>query len=295
MTARKGILLAGGSGSRLHPVTAGVNKQLLPIYDKPMVYYPLSMLMLTGIREILIVTTPRDIDTYRTLLGDGSRWGLSLTFAEQAKPGGIAEGLLIGRNFLDGAPVALVLGDNIFYGHGLSDILRNTNAQQAGATVFGYWVSDPGRYGVLSFNDAGQPTGIVEKPTNPPSNWAVTGLYFMDEKAPDIAATMMPSARGELEIVDVLNAYLANGTLAVEKLGRGYAWLDTGTHDSLLQASQFVQTIEQRQGFKISCPEEIALRMGFIDVAQFESIAASYSNSTYGQYLARIAADWPDV
>jgi glucose-1-phosphate thymidylyltransferase len=282
----KGILLAGGSGTRLHPLTTSISKQMLPIYDKPMIYYPLSVLMLAGIREILIVTTPRDAAQFERLLGDGSKWGLSLSYAQQPSPDGLAQAFTIGRDFVGPDPVALVLGDNIFYGHGLVDLLGAARSRTRGATVFGYRVGDPEHYGVVSFDSDGRAIGIEEKPARPKSNFAVTGLYFYDNDVLDIAAAVRPSASGELEITDVNKAYLERGDLFVELMGRGYAWLDTGTHESLLQASQFVQTIENRQGLKIACPEEIAWRAGWIDDEAIRALAAPLGKSGYGAYVA---------
>lgn len=284
----KGIILAGGTGSRLYPMTQVVNKQLLPVYDKPMVYYPLSVLMLADIREILIISSPAFLPHYRTLFGDGSHLGLSIAYAEQPEPNGLAAAFLIGRDFVGDSPVALVLGDNIFFGHGLSGLLRDTRRRDGGATVFAYWVADPERFGVVELNDDRKIVDLREKPTDPRSNWALTGLYFYDNDVLDIAAGISPSVRGELEITDVNRAYLARGDLHVEFMGRGYAWLDSGSPESLLQASQFVQTIEQRQGFKIACLEEIALRMGFIDRAQFLALADRMSGNEYGQYLRHL-------
>lgn len=288
----KGIVLAGGSGTRLYPVTHGINKQLLPVYDKPMVYYPLSALMLAGIRDVLLITTPDAIGQYKALLGDGSAFGIRLSFAEQAHPNGLAEAFIIGRDFVGSDRVALVLGDNIFYGHGFWDLLKNAAGRETGATLFAYWVRDPERYGVFSFDADGKATDIEEKPKAPKSNWAATGLYFYDNKVLDIAKEIKPSARGELEITDVNRAYLKAGALTVERMGRGFAWLDTGTHESLLQAAQFVQIVEERQGLKIACLEEIALRMGFIGEDAFLARAQALKNGAYGQYLLRVAAEW---
>jgi glucose-1-phosphate thymidylyltransferase len=285
---RKGIILAGGSGTRLYPITRAVSKQLIPIYDKPMIYYPLSTLMLAGIRDVLVITTPHDQDAFRRVLGDGARIGIDIRYAVQARPEGIAQSFLIGADFIAGDPVALALGDNIFYGHGFPDSLRAAAVRASGATVFGYWVRDPERYGVVEFDEAGRPIGLVEKPPVPRSPYAVTGLYFYDAGVVEIARALRPSARGELEITDVNLAYLEAGTLHVEKLGRGIAWLDTGTHEALLQASNFIQAIEERQGLKIACLEEIAWRMGYIGRADVARVANEMRTSSYGQYLLRI-------
>ncbi|MGL4975780.1 MAG: glucose-1-phosphate thymidylyltransferase RfbA [Bosea sp. (in: a-proteobacteria)] len=286
----KGIVLAGGSGTRLHPATLVVSKQILPIYDKPMIYYPLSTLMLAGIREILIISTPRDLPLFRALLGDGSGLGLVLSYAEQAAPNGIAEAFRIGASFIGSDPVALVLGDNIFYGHGLVEQLKRAGAKTSGATIFPYWVSNPQDFGVVTLDDRGTPLDIIEKPVEPASNWAVTGLYFYDNNVIGIARDLKPSPRGELEITDVNRAYLRAGTLDVQLMGRGYAWLDTGTHDTLLQAAEFVRTVQERQGLSIGCLEEVAWRMGFIDAAQLEKLASQLGKSSYGAYLRRVAS-----
>jgi glucose-1-phosphate thymidylyltransferase len=281
----KGIILAGGKATRLYPASLVVSKQLLPVYDKPMIYYPLSILMLAGIRDILVISTPQDLPRFRELLGDGSQWGLSFSYVEQPKPEGIAQAFILGREFIGSDTVALILGDNIFYGHGLPEQLATAKNRTSGATVFGYWVNDPQRYGVISFDGAGKVIDIEEKPARPKSNWAVTGLYFYDNRVSDLAARLTPSARGELEITDLNNAYLSRDSLFIEKFGRGIAWLDTGTHTSLMQAASFIEVIEERQGLKVACVEEIAYRMGFIDAAQLEKLAIPLNNSGYGRYL----------
>jgi glucose-1-phosphate thymidylyltransferase len=288
---RKGILLAGGTGSRLWPITLGTSKQLLPIYDKPMIYYPLSVLMLAGIREIAIITTPEDQPQFQRLLGDGSQWGLSFTWIIQLKPEGLAQAYLLTRDFLAGAPSAMVLGDNIFFGHGLPEILSRADAQDGGGTVFGYHVADPERYGVAAFDTEGRVTAIIEKPKNPPSSFAITGLYFLDGKAPERAADIRPSPRGELEIVDLLETYRAEGSLQVERMGRGFAWLDTGTQGSLLDAGNFVRTLQDRQGMQVGSPDEIAFQKGWIDRAGFAERAALFGKSSYGVQLAALLND----
>ena len=286
---RKGIILAGGSGTRLYPITQAVSKQLLPVYDKPMIYYPLSVLMLAGIREVLIINTPHEQALFQRLLGDGSQWGMRIEYAVQPSPDGLAQAFLIGREFLAGGPSCLVLGDNIFHGHGLTDLLQRADARNHGATVFGYWVRDPQRYGVAEFDAAGKVVGLEEKPAKPKSNYAVTGLYFYDGRVCDYAAALKPSPRGELEITDLNKCYLDDGSLHLEKMGRGYAWLDTGTHESLVEASTFIETIEARQGLRVCCPEEIAFFNGWIDAERLRELAAPLAKNGYGQYLLGLA------
>ncbi len=290
-TPRKGIILAGGSGTRLHPATLAISKQLLPVYDKPMVYYPLSTLMLAGIREVLIISTPQDTPRFEALLGDGSRWGMQLSYCVQPSPDGLAQAFILGRSFVGGAPSALVLGDNIFYGHDFAPLLARAHGRSSGSTVFAYHVHDPERYGVVAFDAQQRAISIEEKPKQPQSNYAVTGLYFYDEQVCDIAAHIKPSARGELEITEVNAQYLRQGQLSVEIMGRGYAWLDTGTHDSLMEAGQFIATLEKRQGLKVACPEEIAYRAGWINARELQTLAEPLMKNTYGQYLMRVLKD----
>jgi len=288
MNSRKGIILAGGAGTRLHPLTQAVSKQLMPVYDKPMIYYPLATLMLAGIREILVINTPHEQPLFQRLLKDGSQWGVRIQYAVQPSPDGLAQALIIGKEYLDGSPCCLVLGDNIFYGEGLIERLKRASTQQRGATVFGYWVRDPERYGVAEFDVSGRVVGIEEKPARAKSQYAVTGLYFYDHRAPEFAEQLEPSARGELEITDLNRCYLEEGSLQLEKLGRGFAWLDTGTHDSLMEASNYIQTIENRQGLKVCCPEEIAYVNGWIDADQLKTQANALAKTGYGQYLAAL-------
>ena len=289
MSKRKGIILAGGSGTRLYPITMGVSKQLLPIYDKPMIYYPLSVLMLGGMREVAIITTPHDQEQFQRMLGDGSQWGMDFTYVVQPSPDGLAQAFILAEEFLDGAPSALVLGDNIFFGHGLPEILKRADDKTEGGTVFGYRVKDPEHYGVVGFDADGKAEQIIEKPAVPPSNFAVTGLYFLDGTAPERAKKVKPSARGELEITTLLEMYLADGKLSVERMGRGYAWLDTGTHASLLDAGNFVRTLTERQGQQVGSPDEVAFEMGWIDTAQLESRARQFGKNAYGDYLGNLA------
>jgi len=284
----KGIILAGGSGTRLYPLTQAISKQLLPVYDKPMIYYPLSTLMLAGIRDILVINTPHEQPMFVRLLGDGSQWGISIRYAVQPAPEGLAQALVIGRDFVAGGPSCLILGDNIFYGHGLTESMERAVERKHGATVFGYWVRDPERYGVAEFDAADRVIGLEEKPARPKSHWAVTGLYFYDGRVCDFADALKPSARGELEITDLNRCYLDDGSLMLERLGRGYAWLDTGTHESLVEASNYIETIENRQGLKVCCPEEIAYQQGWIDAAQVERLAAPLAKSGYGRYLLQL-------
>jgi glucose-1-phosphate thymidylyltransferase len=291
---RKGIILAGGSGTRLYPLTRAVSKQLLPVYDKPMIYYPLSTLMLAGVRDILVISTPRDLPQFESLLGDGSQWGIRLTYAEQPHPGGLAQAFLIGKSFIAGDPSCLILGDNIFYGHGLVEQLKAAAARESGASVFGYWVSDPERYGVAEFDRDGRVVGLKEKPRDPKSNWAVTGIYFYDGKVCELAETLEPSPRGELEITELNIRYLERGELRLERMGRGTAWLDTGTHDSLMQAGEFIETIEKRQGLKVCCPEEVAYNNRWIDEEQLRAMAEELRKSGYGDYLlGLLQRSWP--
>ena len=287
MTKRKGIILAGGSGTRLYPLTISVSKQLLPVYDKPMIYYPLTVLMLTGIKEILIITTPQDLDQFKRFLGDGSQWGIELTYTIQPSPDGLAQAFILAEDFLDGTPSALILGDNIFFGHGLPELLASANATLTGATVFGYHVKDPEHYGVVEFDDTGAIKSIVEKPDKPTSNYAITGLYFVDGTAPERAKKLNPSARGELEIISLLESYLDDGFLTIEKMGRGYAWLDTGTHESLLDAGNYVRTITQRQGLQVGSPDEVAVEFGLIDRENLKGFSKNLKTSPYKNYLAK--------
>ena len=288
MTTKKGIILAGGSGTRLYPVTQAISKQLLPVYDKPMIYYPLSVLMLAGIREVLVINTPHEQALFKSLLGDGSQWGIEISYAVQPSPDGLAQAFLIGREFIAGDPCALVLGDNIFFGHGFTDLLKHASTRDHGATVFGYLVRDPERYGVAEFDSTGRVVGLEEKPAKPKSSYAVTGLYFYDGRVCDFATQLKPSARGELEITDLNRCYLDDGSLMLEQLGRGYAWLDTGTHESMMDAANYIATVENRQGLKVCCPEEIAYQQGWIDDARVRELAAPLIKTGYGQYLLRL-------
>jgi len=288
VTTQKGIILAGGSGTRLYPVTQAISKQLLPVYDKPMIFYPLSVLMLAGIREVLVINTPHEQALFKALLGDGSRWGIRIEYAVQPAPEGLAQAFLIGRDFIAGEPSCLILGDNIFYGHGLTELLQRAASRTRGATVFGYWVRDPERYGVAEFDKTGRVIGLEEKPPKPKSSYAVTGLYFYDERVCDFAAKLKPSARGELEITDLNRCYLDDGSLMLEQLGRGYAWLDTGTHESMMDAGNYIATVENRQGLKVCCPEEIAFQNGWIDADQLRELARPLVKSGYGQYLLQL-------
>jgi glucose-1-phosphate thymidylyltransferase len=293
MTQRKGIILAGGSGTRLYPITQAISKQLLPVFDKPMIYYPLSVLMLAGIREVLIINTPHEQALFKTLLGDGSQWGMKIEYAVQPSPDGLAQAYLIGRDFVAGQPSCLVLGDNIFYGHGLTELLKNAAKRETGATVFGYWVKDPERYGVAEFDSTGKVVGLEEKPSEPKSSYAVTGLYFYDGRASEFAAGLKPSPRGELEITDLNRCYLEDGSLQLERMGRGFAWLDTGTHESLVEASSYIETIEKRQGLRVCCPEEIAYFNNWIDAAQLRDLAKPLAKNGYGQYLLSVLEHGP--
>lgn len=293
MTQRKGIILAGGSGTRLYPITQAISKQLLPVFDKPMIYYPLSVLMLAGIREVLIINTPHEQALFKTLLGDGSQWGMKIEYAVQPSPDGLAQAYLIGRDFVAGQPSCLVLGDNIFYGHGLTELLKNAAMREKGATVFGYWVKDPERYGVAEFDSTGKVVGLEEKPAEPKSSYAVTGLYFYDGRASEFAAGLKPSPRGELEITDLNRCYLEDGSLQLERMGRGFAWLDTGTHESLVEASSYIETIEKRQGLRVCCPEEIAYFNNWIDAGQLRDLAKPLAKNGYGQYLLSVLEHGP--
>jgi glucose-1-phosphate thymidylyltransferase len=293
VTIRRGIILAGGSGTRLYPLTQAVSKQLLPVYDKPMIYYPLTTLMLAGIREILVINTPHEQSMFERLLGDGSQWGISIRYAVQPSPDGLAQAFVIGREFVGGEPSCLILGDNIFYGHGLTESMDRAVTRKRGATVFGYWVRDPERYGVADFDGDGRVVGLEEKPAKPKSHWAVTGLYFYDARVCDFAASLKPSARGELEITDLNRCYLDDGSLMLERLGRGYAWLDTGTHESLVEASNYIETIENRQGLKVACPEEIAYQHGWIDAEQVRRLAQPLAKNGYGRYLLQLVEQGP--